>query len=325
MPLLDSTYKRPFYLANQHIETLVPALLRKVKGITYKRQRLELADGDFLDLDWSFAPQKSANLVILSHGLEGDTYRPYIKGMAKMFNQKGWDALAWNHRGCSGEMNRLVRFYHSGATEDLRSVVNHITQTTDYQTITLIGFSLGGNMTLKFLGEESENIHSKIKKSVVFSVPLHLSSCSASLRKPSNWIYAQKFRSELKDKIRRKSKLMPDKLSAVHLSKVITLKDFDDFYTAPLHGFKDAEDYYAQASSIHFVENIQIPTLVVNAENDPFLAPECFPKPLFAKLNQVYFETPATGGHVGFAPADQNGFYWSERRAWEFVNAKGEV
>jgi uncharacterized protein len=326
MPLLQSTYQKPFYFPNEHIETLVPALFRQVKGIKYQRQRLDIADGDFLDLDWSRlssppSDKGTRRLVILSHGLEGDTYRPYIKGMVKFFNQHNWDALAWNHRGCSGEMNRLPRFYHSGATEDLRAIVNYVTQTQGYEMIALIGFSLGGNMTLKYLGEEGENIASAVKKAVVYSVPLHLSSCSASLRQSRNWIYARKFKSELKSKIRQKSRLMPDKLSVEYLPKVITLKDFDDYYTAPLHGFSDAEDYYAQASSVHFVDKIAIPTLVVNAQNDPFLAPECFPYEKFAQLENVFFETPATGGHCGFAPSDKKGFYWSEYRAWEFVNA----
>jgi len=323
MPLIKSNYKKPFYLWNAHLETIIPALTRKIKNISYERERITIFDGDFLDIDWyKHKNQLSKNLVIISHGLEGSSNRAYAMGLAKVFWDKGWEALAWNHRGCSGEINRKLRFYHSGASEDLRAVVDYVLQNFDYETIILSGFSLGGNMTLKYLGEENTNISKKIKKSVVFSVPLHLSSCSASLRKKENWVYANKFKKSLKKKVQEKSLIMPDKLSIEHFKKIKTLKDFDDFYTAPLHNFKNAEDYYEKSSSLYFLEKIQIPTLIINAQNDPFLAPPCFPYELAQNLKNIYFETPKKGGHCGFSPADKNGYYWSELRSWEFVNQK---
>lgn len=321
MPLVSSNYQKPFYLLNSHWETIIPALTRKVKGVTFERERIDIFDGDFLDVDWyRDKKQRRKNLVIISHGLEGSSDRAYAMGLAKIFWEKGWEALAWNHRGCSGEMNRLLRFYHSGSSEDLRAIVEYALQAYGYDTITLCGFSLGGNMTLKYLGEESSNIHPKIKKAVVFSVPLHLSSCSKSLRKNSNWVYARKFKKSLSEKVKQKAIQMPDKISTEHFKKIKTLKDFDDYYTAPLHGFEDAEDYYEKSSSLYFLEKIQIPTLIVNAQNDPFLAPECFPYLLIQNLSNIYFETPKTGGHCGFAPADKNGHFWSEKRAWEFLS-----
>jgi predicted alpha/beta-fold hydrolase len=289
-----------------------------VRGIQYQRERLELSDGDFLDLDWLKNPH-NANLVILSHGLEGDTQRGYMRGMAKFFHQKGWNVLAWNERGCSGEVNRLLRFYHSGVSEDLKAVVDYANTQQNFEQIALIGFSLGGNVTLKYLGEQAENTPDNVKKAVVFSVPLHLSACSENLRKAKNWLYADKFKKELFEKVRRKARLMPDKLSAANLKKIKTLKDFDEYYTAPLHGFTDAEDYYEKSSSLYFLPNIHAPTLIVNAQNDPFLSAPCFPYSLLEKSKNVWLETPRTGGHCGFMPAEKKNVYWSERRAWEFV------
>lgn len=320
MPVIDSTYQKPFFLPNAHFETIVPALFRKVKGVPYQRQRIDLPDGDFLDLDWAHRP-RSRSLAIITHGLEGDTTRGYVRGMAKMFYQQGWNVLAWNHRGCSGEPNRLKRFYHSGSTEDLRAVIAYALSLEKYDEIVLIGFSLGGNMTLKYLGEEGSQTPSTIQKAIVYSVPLHLSSCSASLREAKNWIYAQRFKKDLSQKVKNKALRMPNQITTQYLAQIQTLKDFDNFYTAPLHGFADAEDYYEKSSSIYYVDKIQRPTLIVNAQNDPFLAPPCFPYELFEGLENVYFEAPQTGGHCGFTATGKSGFYWSELRAWEFVKA----
>ncbi|TAE70706.1 MAG: alpha/beta fold hydrolase [Bacteroidetes bacterium] len=315
MPLISSNYQKSSFYFNSHIETIIPAVFRVVSGINYQRKRLVLEDNDFLDLDYLEGNEK---LVILSHGLEGDTKRGYIKGMAKYFHQKGYSVLAWNHRSCSGELNSLPRFYHSGATEDLRSVVQHTINENKYSSIYLIGFSLGGNVTLKYLGEEGKNIHHSIKKSCVFSVPLHLSSCSKSLSKKSNWIYSDKFKQTLFKKIKEKSKKFPEEINPEHLKKVKTLFDFDNYYTAPLHNFKDAEDYYEKNSSLHWLDKISIPTLIVNALNDPFLGEPCFPYQLADKLDNVYFEFPSTGGHCGFSNGE-NGIYWSEKRAGIFL------
>lgn len=318
MPLLDSDYRKPLVYFNAHVETILPALFRRVKGLFYEREVLELKDGDFIDLDW-LKNSGSRQLVILTHGLEGDTQRAYIRGMAKIFYSQGWNVLAWNHRGCSGRLNRLPRFYHSGASEDLRSVVGHAQNSGCFDRVVLIGFSLGGNMTLKYLGEEGGKLSPLIEKAIVFSVPLHLSSCSKKLSRPSNLVYSQKFLQSLKHKIRLKARKMPDKIPLDPLKKVKTLKDFDDHYTAPLSGFADAEDYYQQSSSLFFVERIQLPTLVVNAQNDPFLSPESYPFELIGQLETVWLETPDKGGHCGFTLLGRK-FYWSELRAWQFVN-----
>jgi uncharacterized protein len=296
-----------------HLETIYPTLFREVALHAYWRERIVTPDNDFLDLDW--LKQGSRKLVIISHGLEGNSQRAYVKGMGKAFYGNGFDVLAWNCRGCSDEMNRALGFYHSGATEDLSTVVDHAID-VGYETIFLIGFSLGGNLTLKYAGER--HVNSKIRGIITFSVPIDLYSCSVQLSQPSNWIYANRFLKSLKNKIQTKSKLMPG-LNVAGLEEIKSLKEFDDAYTGPLHGFKDAMDYYKKCSAISFIQNIKIPALMVNAQNDPFLSEECFPKN--SGNNFVQFEFPKFGGHVGFSKFNGNGLYWSEQRAIEFVQA----
>ena len=291
-------------------------MLRKVTGIAYTRTRISTPDGDFLDLDW--LKQSSRKLIILSHGLEGSSGRPYIKGMAKLFRDRGYDVLAWNYRGCSEEMNHKIRFYHSGATEDLDLIVNHAIA-LGYQDVNLIGFSLGGNLTLKYLGEKASALHPWVKKSVVFSVPLNLHGSCIEISKRSNWIYNRRFLNSLKNKVVHKAKYL-EGIDPAPLASVNSLLEFDDLYTAPIHGFKNALHYYQQCSSLQFVKHIQRPTLVVNALNDPFLSKDCFPDQ-FENHPYVKFEYPSRGGHVGFALFDQNGLYWSELRALQFIQS----
>lgn len=336
MPLVEpSDYRPPRWLRGAHAQTIYPALFRKVAGVTYTRERLTLLDGDFLDLDWSVKSRQPSvdsrqqthdladdyrltadGLVILSHGLEGDSTRQYILGMVRLFNQHRFDCLAWNYRSCSGEMNLTQRFYHSGATDDLHTVVQHARE-KGYARIFLVGFSLGGNLTLKYLGEQGGG--AAVERAVVFSVPLHLSSSSQRIETGGSRVYSRRFNRTLKRKIREKAARMPDRISAANLKNIRTLRDFDDVYTSQLHGFRDAEDYYEQNSSIHFVGRISVPTLIVNAQNDPFLSAECFPFQKMKALEPVWFEAPPEGGHCGFYPADYDGTLWSERRALRFL------
>jgi uncharacterized protein len=313
---MTGPYQAPALLFTNHLETIYPALLRKVADVQYRRERITTPDKDFLDLDW--LKQDSKKLIIISHGLEGSTDRAYIKGMAKLFFANGFDALAWNYRGCGSEMNKNLRFYHSGATDDLGRVIQHA-ESLGYSEINLIGFSLGGNLTLKYVGEQGDAIPSTIKKIVTFSVPLNLRSSCEKISAPSNWVYSQRFLKSLKKKIADKSKLMSG-LNASALNEVKTLLQFDNMYTAPLHGFRDAFDYYQQCSAIRFVSAIQRPTLVVNALNDPFLSADCYPTE-FANHPYLTFEYPERGGHVGFALFNKNGLYWSELRALDFIQS----
>ncbi|TXK45912.1 alpha/beta fold hydrolase [Pontibacter qinzhouensis] len=313
MPLVPSLYKPPFYLLNGHLQTILPGLFRQVPGVHYKRERVPTPDNDFIDLDWSVVGAEA--VVILSHGLEGDSERSYIKGMVRAFNQKGVDALAWNYRSCSGEPNKLLRSYHLGASDDLDFVVNYALGTGRYSTIFLVGFSAGGNITLKYLGEAPDQVPEQVKRAAVFSVPVDLKSSAQRISK----IYSRRFLKSLELKLAQKRELFPDKVDLSGYNPLWSFPEFDERFTAPLHGFKSADDYYARSSSKQFLKNIRIPTLLVNAKNDPFLANSCFPVQE-AELNpNFHFEAPATGGHVGFAIDFRNNIYYSEIRAVQFL------
>lgn len=318
MPIIErSSYKAPLFLFNGHLQTIFSSLFRKVQGVSYRRERIETPDDDFLDLDWS--ETGSGKIAIISHGLEGNTSRSYMLGMARAFNNAGWDALPWNYRGCSGKPNRKLRSYHSGATEDLDMVTAHVISQKRYEQIALVGFSLGGNITLKYLGERGEEVPSLIKKAVVFSVPIDLASSSRKLAGFSNRIYMKRFLRMLHEKIKAKMAIMAG-LDDSGYEKIKDFKAFDDRYTAPLHGFANAEDYWRKSSSKPFIPQIKIPTLLINAQNDPFLSQECFPLEEARQNPVFYLEMPKSGGHTGFVEFNEGGEYWSEKRTVEFLN-----
>lgn len=316
MPFAASYYNPPFVFRSGHFSTVYSGLVRKVNGLTQERERLELPDGDFLDLDWSYANTPSKKVVILLHGLEGHGQRPYITGSAKHFNQNGYDACAVNFRGCSGETNRMYRSYHSGSTEDLDAVVQHTLCTGTYSEIYIKGVSLGGNLALKYIGERNE-IPKEIKAIIGVSVPCDLYSSLKELLKPKNYLYAERFRRHLTDKLKLKLPLFPEKISYQDIKGIRTLKDFDDIYTSRAHGFTDALDYYKKCSCLQFLPNIRIPALVINARNDSFLGPECFPYREAKNNPYLYLEVPKYGGHVGFY--QRTNIYYNETRAIKFV------
>lgn len=316
MPLLQSTYIRTLLLANKHLETIYPALFRPDAQIEAKTERIELPDGDFLDLDWY--RQGSDKLFVLSHGLEGSSQSNYIRWMAKRLCAEGWDVLAWNFRGCSDTPNRLLRFYHSGESNDLRMLLNLTVYPTSYQQFFLIGFSMGGNITLKFLGEQGNDLDPRLKCAVAFSVPTDLASGADHLAKWQSTVYMQRFMKSLKRKVREKATRYPQ-LSTKELKDIHTFKTFDELYTAPLHGFDSASEYWRLNSSRFFIPNIKLPTLLVTAANDPFLTPLCYPWKEAQELPNFFLEVPKHGGHCGFSQFNNTGFYWSEERCIEFV------
>lgn len=281
-----------------------------------KRITIQTMDNDYFELD--YYDNQSTKTVILSHGLEGNSERPYILGMAKIFFSAGWNVLAWNYRGCNGKINNSIKSYHSGFTVDLEAVINFadIPKTT---IISLIGYSLGGNLTLKYLGK-SKNIHKKVKSAVTLSVPLELHQGCLEISKKSNLIYSKRFLNTLKKKVRDKAVFFPE-IEVKYLAEIHDLKTFDDYYTAPLHGFKDALDYYQSSSAIYVLDQIQIPSLIINAQNDPFLPEGCYPFDQLINHSSVHLETPLRGGHVGFCSTNGNEFYWSEKRALEFIES----
>ena len=298
---------------NGHIQTIVPAILGRRIALPFDRERITTSDGDFLDIDWLRA--SSDRLLIISHGLEGNSRRPYMLGMANIFFSQGWDVVSWNFRSCSGEMNRRPVFYHSGATADLETVISHTAR--NYAEVYLVGFSLGGNLTLKYLGEYHPSTP-KITKAVAISVPLDLSGSSDKIGQRENILYANRFLRTLKWKIIQKARVFPE-IQVKNLDKIKTLRQFDDVYTGPLHGFEGADDYYAKCSSLGFLPKIAAKVLILNAKNDPFLSSSCYPEEIGTQLTRVFMEFPDNGGHVGFAPRKITDIFWSEKRAFEFL------
>lgn len=318
MPIIESKYKPRFYFKNGFISTVYSGLVRRV-AIKQERERITLSDGDFLDLDWSSSKEKSDKLLIMLHGLEGSGQRPYMTGAAKLFNENGIDAVCMNFRGCSGEDNLKYRSYHSGATEDLEAVINHAISNKKYSEIYLKGISLGANVILKYLGE-SEHVPIQIKNAIAVSVPCYLTGSAQELHSFKNKLYHDRFLKHLLGRLKTKQIRFPELLSQQKLESIKTLSDFDNVYTSKAHGFEDALDYYTRCSSLQFLHNIKTPTLIINALNDSFLSPECFPVKEAKTNAKLFLEMPSHGGHAGFI--DKKNVYYNEKRALEFINEK---
>lgn len=313
------TYRPPLWLRSGHLQSVWPSLFRRVDMTLPRREILKTNDQDELHLDWY--QQGSGRLAIISHGLEGHSRRPYVLGLAKALIAEGWDVLAWNFRSCGGEMNKQPRFYHSGATVDLAAVVRHALDASDgYQHVALSGFSMGGNLTLLYLAEQGEQIDSRISGAVAFSVPCDLAGSAAMLALPSRRIYMKRFLDDLHEKMNLKAVQFPDRIDTTGFESIRNFREFDDRYTAPLHGFRDAEDYWEQSACLHRLKDIRVPALMVNAQDDPFLSSSCFPVKRDVLGAWVTAETPKWGGHVGFVERARDGHYWSERRAVHFLN-----
>ncbi len=317
MPYIKkSTYRRPpLHQFNGHLQTILPSTFRKI-DVHYERERLELHDGDFLDLDWIDCG--SRKLALLSHGLEGNSDRTYIRGMAKLFREKGWDVLAWHCRSCSGEMNRTFRLYNHGEIEDIGMVIRHALSLKDYEAIVLVGYSMGGNITLKYLGVNGKEVPGPIKAGIAFSTPCDLEESSNTLDKPGNFIYKKKFLKRLKEKITRKAAQFPGKIDLSHFENIKVWRGFDIHYSAPLSGYDTVEDFYRHCSAKNFLSDLKVPALLVNAQNDPILTPACSPVDIAGSHPYFYLETPKQGGHVGFAWKGKP-YTWSEWRVIDFI------
>ena len=321
-------YMPPRWLRNAHLQSVLgTSAWRRRRGVralaaTGARTTSHIVDGGggvrLHGLHSAVPGVTARGLVLLLHGLEGDAQRPYITGSARLLTLNGHDCCALNLRGCSGSPNRLYESYHSGATRDLKEVLDHILQTTDYDQIHLKGFSLGGNLLLKFLGEEGE-LPKQLKGAVAVSVPCDLKSSCQRLHSPENFLYHQRFKRHLLAKLRQKQALFPDRISAEELLKIKTLRDFDEIYTSRAHHFEDALDYYQKCSSLGFLPDISLPCLLINAKNDSFLGPECFPMEAAQNNPKLFLETPAHGGHVGFW--GKNNITYTEKRALEFFGS----
>ncbi|PCH67251.1 MAG: alpha/beta hydrolase [Bacteroidetes bacterium] len=311
---MTSTYKPNWLFKNPHVNTIWSNKLRKVVLLEYQRKRLTTPDGDFIDIDTIL--QENSTAVILIHGLEGNSDSNYIKRLASTLLQNGFDIFSVNLRGCSGEPNLVRGYYNSGRTEDLLLVIQHLENQYNYNAINIAGFSLGGNLTLKYLGETG---NTSINRAVAISVPCDLKSSSLQLEKGFNKIYNYRFVRSLQEKILPKVEQFPDfGLTHQQLKSVKTLYEFDDLYTGPYHNYKNADDYYQKCSSKQFIQDIQTPTLLINALDDPFLPPQCYPFDEAKQNPNFYLEVPKYGGHVGFMTSFNDTVLWHEQRILDF-------
>lgn len=316
MPLLPSTYRAPWGLRDGHRQTVLGAF-RPAPALRYQRERLDTPDGDFLDLDW-LAADPVRPLVVISFGMEGHAQRPYVRGMAAAFRAAGWDALVWHYRSTSGEPNRKLHFYHSGLVEDLELVLDRARQ-RGYTQLFLVGFSLGGNMTLNYLGRRGAAVPPDVRGAAVFSVPCEVMDCAQRLREPENQIYTRRFLESFREKIRTKMPHWPGRISDADYESIRTLEDYDARYTAPHFGFPDVPTFYRAVSSRYVLTGIARPTLMVNALDDPFMGPLCHPAEIAQRHPNLYLEQPAHGGHQGFLRGPWHRWNWCEERAVQFA------
>jgi predicted alpha/beta-fold hydrolase len=315
-----SRFKAAWWLKNSHLQTLWPAICRReIKDLPIERERLELPDGDFIDLDWVGSKEKEGPLVLVLHGLEGSIESHYARGMLQKIDREGWRGVFMHFRGCSGEPNRLPRGYHSGETGDLEYVVRILLERKNNQEMAAIGVSLGGNVLLKWLGETKEQ--NPLKAAVAVSVPFELQKAASRIQSGFSRFYQWYFIRCLRERLTIKFKSQPSAVWDVEtINQINTMYEFDDKITAPLHGFASVEDYYARSSSRQYISTIQIPTLIVHAKDDPFMSEDIIPDPNELSLF-VQLEITDGGGHVGFISGGLpwRPEFWLEKRAPEFL------
>lgn len=315
MPLIEkSNYVAPsLFYQNPHFSTIYLGRFRKTIPPDYRRERLELEDGDFLDVDFQIRSKNTA--VILCHGLEGASDRAYNNTSAQYFLSKDWSVFAWNNRSCSGEMNRLPQLYHHAVVDDVDKIVQFVVS-KGFSNIFLMGFSMGGAQVMNYLARKNEK--NWVKAGVAVSVPIHLKDSAESLKKGFNKVYLKNFTVKISKKLKEKQVQFPDVVDWTKLKKLKTFDEVDEFFTAPLHGFKDKEDYYRRASPDYTMQDIQTPVLVINSLDDPFLGKNCFPIEFAKEHEFVHLEITKNGGHCAF-PMKNSAYSYSEVRGFEFL------
>lgn len=294
------------WLVNGHLQTVYSPLLRRRVALSRHRERLTLQDGDFIDLDWYGPEGPQVPCAMLLHGLTGSASSHYIVGQQLALAAMGWQSVAVNWRGCSGEPNHRARGYHSGASEDLADIVAQLVARAPQKPLAAVGYSLGGNVLLKYLGETGEQC--PLQAAVAVSVPFRLDHCADRISQGASKVYQARFLRDLRRYVENKRHAFEAqgreeelaRLSALQsLEGMRTFWDFDGRVTAPLHGFASAAEYYRRCSSAYFIGSIARPTLVIHSSDDPFVYPHSVP-PSGEWASCVTLELHAQGGHVGF-------------------------
>lgn len=312
------TFIPPWWLRNRHLQTVWGPLLRR-RRLALRRQRLDTPDGDFVDLDW-LDGRPSAPLLLVLHGLEGSARSHYAAGLLAGAAARGWSGVVLNFRSCSGEPNRRPRFYHSGETGDLDHVVRWLVARDPARRLGAVGVSLGGNVLLKWLGEQGAETPEAVGAAVGISVPFDLTACARALdRGLARALYTTNFLHTLKAKVRAKARLHPGFVDVAAVLAARTFAQYDRALTAPLHGFADELDYWRRSSCGPYLARVRRPALLINALDDPFVPAPSLPDPRELPA-WVTVERPARGGHVGFVDGrPRTAGSWAERRAVEFL------
>jgi predicted alpha/beta-fold hydrolase len=311
------------WLRGRHAQTVFGPLFRPAPRVPVRRERWELSDGDFLDVDRLDGPGDAPMLLVL-HGLEGSSSSHYVRGLLARALERGWRGLALNFRSCSGEPNRLLRSYHSGETGDLDEAVRRASRESPAAPLLCAGCSLGGNVLVKWLGEQGGG--APIAAAAAVCVPFDLAMCARALDGPGAmaWVYRTRFLRTLKRKAAEKAHRFPGLFDTARVQRARTLCELDDALTGPIHGFGGAEDYYAQSSSGPYVRRVRVPLLLLSTEDDPFIPPGCLPRAAAEANPSVALETAARGGHLGFVAGPLWPRFWAERRVVEFLASRIE-
>ncbi|MEE9327335.1 MAG: hydrolase [Cocleimonas sp.] len=316
MALIKSNFQAPWWLKSPHTQTLWSTFFKRRPKLSLKSHRIELADGDFIDLAITDISNKP--LVLILHGLEGSLASHYAKPLMHKLDQSGYGAIFMHFRGCSDEMNRLDRSYHSGDTTDLNHVIDAIQEQFQQQLFAVIGFSLGGNVLLKWLGEKGAK--ARTQTAIAVSVPFQLAHAGDRLEKSFSRVYQKHLISRCQRKYRDKFSNKTSPLD-INIDELNTFFSFDDQVTAPLHGFNGANDYYTQCSSRQFLKDIKKPTLILHAKDDPFMWEHTVPEE--QELSQsIQLELSEQGGHVGFITGKSpfHAEYWVDQRILEWLD-----
>jgi uncharacterized protein len=314
----------PFWIRGSHAQTIGGRLLRKRGGVRFRKERLDTPDGDFLDLEYALVEDHplpdTAPLVLKLHGLEGSAHSGYSVELAKSLARRGVRSVGLNFRSCGGEMNRTARFYHSGDTGDLEQVLDHLGQTTPPTRLAALGFSLGGNVLLKFLGEQGAGASGRLRAAVAVSVPYDLAACADWMTEGAARIYAAFFLRRLRRKVRAKQELLTGKCDVERVFRARRVREFDDALTAPLHGFSGAEEYYRRSSSGQYLPAVSIPTLLIHSLDDPIAVPRSIPQDTIGQNRWLTTAFTERGGHVGFVQGSPGKpRFWAEERAARFL------
>lgn len=323
MPFLNNQFPATLPFKNAHVNTIYK-YFNSSASIPYNRKRIETWDDDFIDVD--ILESNSFAAVLLLHGLEGSSNSSYMTSTANYLKNFGYDVICINLRGCSGVDNNSLKTYHAGKTDDLAFIIDYLNTNYSYQSITLCGFSLGGNIILKYLGEFAGAIPKCITGGIAISVPIDLESSQMEMNKLKNRIYMKQFLRTLKSKIVMKAEKFPEyNPDKKQIAKASTFRDLEEIYTAPVFGFKGPEEYWLKASSKPYLYEIKHKTLLINAKDDSFLSLDCYPYEIAKNSSHFYLMTPDYGGHVGFVSSFKDQVFWLENQIVNFIQEKLQV